>query len=299
MRIEQLNYFLDVCETQSLNQSAKRLFITQPAITKSIHKLEEEFGTEFFTRTKTGIFLNHAGHLFKPYAENIVSQYTQALSTISRTITYSRPISIITNPILSELFAFSLFDEWTRLFPNLEFRLNDTMTDDNIHNVFDQIVQSPDNTLAIITTPIPLTASQNMNCITFLEDEIVVFLHKKHPYIIHENFSEKFLSEKDKLTIFWGKSVNYHQESFSNASSVSNLYLLCNLVSRKGYLICLSNALGQKIFMDEPVVAKPTEIRQKVYYQLIYSSLLSKEYLPFLKTCKYLCREFFLDSLKK
>lgn len=52
MRIEQLEYFVDVAKTHSLNISAERLFVTQPTISEAIHKLEEELGSDLLLRSK-------------------------------------------------------------------------------------------------------------------------------------------------------------------------------------------------------------------------------------------------------
>jgi len=48
MNIQQLHYFLNICETKSLTKSAGLLFLTQPALSKSIASLEKELGASLF-----------------------------------------------------------------------------------------------------------------------------------------------------------------------------------------------------------------------------------------------------------
>lgn len=72
MRIEQLEYFLDVAKTKSLNISAERLFVTQPTISEAMHKLEEELDAELLVRSKKGVALTEAGEVVVKWAEQIL-----------------------------------------------------------------------------------------------------------------------------------------------------------------------------------------------------------------------------------
>lgn len=64
MDILQLKYFLEVAASEHVTNSAKRLHVAQPALTQSIHRLEDELGVKLFERcgrnirlTKTGAYL--------------------------------------------------------------------------------------------------------------------------------------------------------------------------------------------------------------------------------------------------
>ncbi len=61
MEFSQLYYFLDAAETEHITKSAERLHIAQPALTKSIHKLEEELGVPLFMRKGRNIVLTQYG----------------------------------------------------------------------------------------------------------------------------------------------------------------------------------------------------------------------------------------------
>lgn len=63
MRSEQIKYFLEAAETGSMLQVAEKNFLTQPAISSAITKLEEELGVILLNRSKQGITLTEAGKI--------------------------------------------------------------------------------------------------------------------------------------------------------------------------------------------------------------------------------------------
>jgi len=57
----QLDYFLSVANTRNLTRSAQELFVSPPAISKQISRLEKELGVHLFTRLGRGMELTTAG----------------------------------------------------------------------------------------------------------------------------------------------------------------------------------------------------------------------------------------------
>jgi DNA-binding transcriptional LysR family regulator len=76
MQIGQLEGFLGVARRRTLSRAASELYITQPALTARIQRLEEELGVPLFLRTPTGMRLTDPGRAFLPYA-------TRALDTLA------------------------------------------------------------------------------------------------------------------------------------------------------------------------------------------------------------------------
>ncbi|MEE0169109.1 MAG: LysR family transcriptional regulator, partial [Eggerthellaceae bacterium] len=65
MDIQQLKYFLDVAQTEHMTRSAKRLNIAQPALSRSVSRLEHELGVSLFDREGRGLQLTDEGRLFQ------------------------------------------------------------------------------------------------------------------------------------------------------------------------------------------------------------------------------------------
>lgn len=61
MELNQLKYFLEVAKQQHVTKSAEKLHIAQPALTKSIHRLEDELGVPLFCASGRNIMLTEYG----------------------------------------------------------------------------------------------------------------------------------------------------------------------------------------------------------------------------------------------
>ncbi len=64
MEMHQLRYFQIIAKTQNYHQAADLLNVSQPALTKAIHKLEAELGVTLFDRIGRNIRINQNGELF-------------------------------------------------------------------------------------------------------------------------------------------------------------------------------------------------------------------------------------------
>lgn len=75
MNINQLKYVLEVAGSSSMREASTKLYVSQPALSASIHDLEEEIGILVFERTNKGISLTDEGREFLSYAKKAVGQY--------------------------------------------------------------------------------------------------------------------------------------------------------------------------------------------------------------------------------
>lgn len=75
MNINQLKYVLEAAASSSMREASTKLYVSQPALSASIHELEEELGILIFERTNKGISVTDAGREFLSYAKKAVQQY--------------------------------------------------------------------------------------------------------------------------------------------------------------------------------------------------------------------------------
>ncbi|MBR7116606.1 MAG: LysR family transcriptional regulator [Clostridia bacterium] len=74
MTIQQCIYALEIHNTGSFSEAARKLFVAQSSLSNSIRSLEDELGIKIFERSKNGAVLSVDGAEFIRYAQEIVSK---------------------------------------------------------------------------------------------------------------------------------------------------------------------------------------------------------------------------------
>lgn len=74
-----IRYFLAVADEGTLTRAAERLFVSQPALTKQIRKLEAHLGVRLFTRSRNGMALTEAGRALAERAPELLAACDRAL----------------------------------------------------------------------------------------------------------------------------------------------------------------------------------------------------------------------------
>ncbi|AVH15143.1 LysR family transcriptional regulator [Acinetobacter indicus] len=83
MNLAAFEAFVKVMETGSISLAADQLFITQPAVTKRIHSLEEYFGVKLFESAGRGVQATHAAHSLLPKVKNWLNELGDIHHTLS------------------------------------------------------------------------------------------------------------------------------------------------------------------------------------------------------------------------
>jgi len=95
MEMNQVRYFLAVCEHRNFTHAASASNVSQPSLTTAIKKLEEELGGALFIRDRAGCRLTPLGKLIKPRLEKVHTETQEAKIEAIRHARLERvPISI-------------------------------------------------------------------------------------------------------------------------------------------------------------------------------------------------------------
>lgn len=80
------DYFMTIAEELNFRKAAEKLYISQPALSKYISRLEAGIGVSLFDRSTTPLKLTYAGELYRQYLENSLQldkQLSQKFKEIS------------------------------------------------------------------------------------------------------------------------------------------------------------------------------------------------------------------------
>jgi len=79
-----LQVFRTVAEVESISAAARSLHISQPAVTKHVQNLEEEFGVALLTRSSSGISLTEAGYILLDHALKISDLHNEVAKKLGQ-----------------------------------------------------------------------------------------------------------------------------------------------------------------------------------------------------------------------
>lgn len=83
MELYQLRYFKTVADMKSLTKAAQKLFISQPALSKSIIALEKELGVQLFSRKNRNLALNEYGQMYYRRIERALNELEEAEKAVA------------------------------------------------------------------------------------------------------------------------------------------------------------------------------------------------------------------------
>lgn len=82
MRLERLEYFVALAKELHFGRAARRLHISQPALSQQIRTLERHLGTSVCTRTARGVELTQAGKLLLERATALLGDYQHLIDQV-------------------------------------------------------------------------------------------------------------------------------------------------------------------------------------------------------------------------
>lgn len=131
MTVRQLEAFLAVAQTGSFNEAARRVCLSQPALSMSIRRLEETIGARLFDRTTRAVDLTPEGREFESVARGLVEDWTTAFSGMRDIIAKRRGrVGLATLPsIAAGVLPFAMA-RFSAAHPGIDLVVRDVLADE-------------------------------------------------------------------------------------------------------------------------------------------------------------------------
>ena len=221
MRLEQFEYFIEIANSKSISIAAENLFISQPALSRSIKALEEELGVTLFYRTVDGMRLTKAGQELYPEMKEIIDR-TIALSKHAASFAktcpdedFEGPFHIYTLPVLIDSLLMPTLEQLHHDYPDLDPHMHqldlgeplslkipedaDMILSVNVGNILDQDIADSGwhleqlfigNSFLVVSKHHPL-AGKKITRHEVLEQKLITHLNGFHVELLYQELAQQ------------------------------------------------------------------------------------------------------------
>ncbi|MCD8122883.1 MAG: LysR family transcriptional regulator [Clostridiales bacterium] len=174
MNRNDIERILAIAETGSMAKASQKLFLTQPALSKCLTRVEEELGEPLFIRRPSGLLLTHAGQCFISKAQQILKLYNDVEIEFCE-LNHMRK-GVLKLGIAERLGALVLPDllcRFNRRYPNIQI---DILEESSF--LLEEKVMSGVLDIAILCLPLK---NLNIRYQVFYEEPVYFAVPKDHP----------------------------------------------------------------------------------------------------------------------
>jgi DNA-binding transcriptional LysR family regulator len=164
MTLRHLKIFVTVCTENSITLAAKKLYISQPAVSNTIKELESYYGAPLFDRISKKLYLTETGKTVFHYANHIISLFDELETSIKNAD--SGNLRIGASITIGTFLIPDYIKEFSMRFPNLQAFVTIDSSD-----IIERLVLDNELDIALIEG---IVHSEQLITKEFIDDELVV-----------------------------------------------------------------------------------------------------------------------------
>ena len=213
MDLRQIEAFVVVATCGSFTGAARRLHLTQSAVSQKIASLESEVGEELFVRDSRGVHLSVKGERMLPAAQDVLLSWNTLLTQSSDTARVEGRLSVGASGLGSAYLWASLYREFGVAYPDVILDLRATSgTQDSLNAV-------RSGTLDIALSVLPKETDE-LTCHALGVQEAVLCVPRMHPltrrkFVTQNDLrSERFILLQPSASIRWLTDIYFRRENF-------------------------------------------------------------------------------------
>ncbi|MGG6358421.1 LysR family transcriptional regulator [Peribacillus frigoritolerans] len=198
MKLENLKMFCLVVDEGSISQAARLSFLSQPAVTRQIHQLENYYNTLLFDREEGRLRVTEAGKLLYPFAKAIVNDFNHSKEVIQQsTGKYNANLIVGASLTIGEYLLPSLLGKFKKQQPEIKVTLTIKNTPRVLEDLSNDVID-----LALVEG---LVENTDFIVDKFAEDELILVCPSDHPW---KDRKEIQLEELGNERMIWRESIS-------------------------------------------------------------------------------------------
>lgn len=198
LKLENLKMFCLVVDEGSISQAARLSFLSQPAVTRQIHQLENYYNTLLFDREEGRLRVTEAGKLLYPFAKAIVNDFNHSKEVIQQsTGKYNANLIVGASLTIGEYLLPSLLGRFKKQQPEIKVTLTIKNTPRVLEDLSNDVID-----LALVEG---LVENTDFIVDKFAEDELILVCPTDHPW---KDRKEIQLEELGNERMIWRESIS-------------------------------------------------------------------------------------------
>lgn len=265
MKLDQLRYFLKVVECHSFHQAARELYMTQPALTKSIQALEEELSVTLLHRSRTGTYPTEYGLRVYNDSKDIIDALEEKITSWqtfqAEREKLSGTVHLAAIPVLCNLILEKIIEGINNTYPEIDIMLHDvpmkTFPDELLHGRFNIGITSV--ALNQYDSEQRRYQAMHFHATRLLADDYAIYLSTQNPYARRATLTPDDCRHMRLITYssnqpitFTGVFSLFKQKQFFN--SIGNILQM--VADDKGTTVLMRNAMKNNWYVQNGFICE-------------------------------------------
>lgn len=244
MDIREMKYIDMIAQTRSITKAAQNLHISQPALHKSIRKVEGEYNTTFFYRRGHEVFPTDTGLVVLEYTRRTLAALNEMQEKIRETQNLNAGNIAIGFPaVVGTLYLPQALIDFQKAYPGISLKIVEAGA-----NELTALVENGTLDMAILVRPV---ARQSLNEIPLLQDQVVVGVTKEHPWHNRNHI---------RIEDFEGITFNTFSPDFSVHTQLVDLFKEKNITPNIGFSGSSCEFLCQISMLSNGILVLPRPV---------------------------------------
>ena len=242
--------FFEVAKQGNISKAAESLYISQPAISKTIVRLEDNLNVKLFKRNSRGVSLTEEGEVLFRHVQEAIHHIEEAENALQKMKDYHiGHLDIGASTTLCRYILLPYLKKFMEEFPNIQINLKNQDSAKNI-----QVLEAQDIDIALVAIPKHLSPNQKVILEQEVEDIFVASpkyienlkaLHGNN-FSLFQNSTVMLMDDKNVSRHYIDMYIRENQLDFKQVIALNTMDLLIDFAKIDMGISCVIRSFVEK-----------------------------------------------------
>lgn len=202
MNVQELQCFMKVFETKSMNQTASQQFMTAQGVGRIINRLENELDTQLFVRSSKGVEPTATAKILYSYSERLIDHFTLLHTAIQNEKEKQKHLKMYLARGVLKALSFDFLHDFQCAYPEVDFSWKEMA-----NQVVSQKIRQLEGEVGIVIGEV---ADKDITSLFIERKEVKLLVYHGHPFYQRDSIDLAELRH-EKLIILNENYQVYHE----------------------------------------------------------------------------------------